>query len=221
VSAPQPSDLARMQPAGRTDVPAAGAAAVAPRTLAARVQSAGAMVTNVWLPRLSWSIGRTGRPGLVGLALLAASALFYVSTQMPVTAEIEQQRADLLAAAARPVVTAAQAAAADPLQGLRHLPARGDVPQVLGQLLKQADAAKLSIDTAKYEISTTKAGSLVRYRLSFPVSGTYPQIRQFIDATLVAIPALAVDEIAIARKSIGDEAVEAQVRMTIFTKGGS
>jgi hypothetical protein len=92
------------------------------------------------------------------------------------------------------------------------------MPQVLGILLQQADAAQLSIDTAKYEISTSKSGALIRHRIAFPVEGSYPQVRQFIDATLRALPELAINDLSITRKAIGDPTVEAQIRMTIFTR---
>ena len=79
--------------------------------------------------------------------------------------------------------------------------------------------AQLTIDTAKYEIgATTKSGAVVRYNMAFPIAGPYPKVRQFIDATLKDIPALAIDSVSIARKTIGDDSVEAQVRMTIFAR---
>ena len=194
-------------------VPVAGGAA-----LMLRVHAAYAVVARVWVPRTAWAIGRTGRTGLAGLALLVGSALFFASTQQQLSEEISQQRSDLAEAQAREAQVG-RAEVVDPLKGLRSLPARAEVPDVLGKILQEAQDAQLTIDTAKYEIGTTKSGSIVRYQLAFPVDGTYPQIRRFIDSVLTALPELSVDQIAIARKSIGDPTVEAQLRMTIFTKG--
>jgi hypothetical protein len=184
-----------------------------PRT----VRRLGAQLTNVWLPGLSWWVGRTGRPGLAGLALLGASAVFFFSTHLPVAGEVLRLRSDLTEAEER-AARSPPPTLNEPARALRSIPARTEMPQVLGTLLKQADAAQLSIDTAKYEISATKAGALVRYRLSFPIDGPYPNVRRFIDSTLIAIPALAIDDLSIARKSIADQNVEAQVRMSIFTR---
>jgi hypothetical protein len=181
------------------------------------VRRLGAEITNVWLPGLSWRVGRTGRPGLVGLALLGASLVFFFSTHLPVADEVRRLRSDLTEAETR-AAESPPPTLSEPARALRNLPARTQMPQVLGTLLKQAEAAQLSIDTAKYEISATKAGALVRYRMSFPIDGPYPNVRRFIDATLIAIPALAIDDLSIARKSIADQAVEAQVRMSIFTR---
>ncbi len=177
---------------------------------------AGEQLVQHWLPRLVWSAGRTGRAGLVGLALIAASAVFYLSTERPVTEEIGQLRSDLAAARAHPA--AAVKAQADALRTPESLPLRTEIPKLLALLLAQADAAQLTLDSAKYEVGTVKAGPLVRYQISFPVDGTYPQVRAFIDSTLGAIPALSIDELSITRKTIADPGIEAQIRMTLFTR---
>lgn len=185
--------------------------------LSALAQDVRARLSNVWLPRLSWSIGRTGRFGFAGIALLGASTVFFFSAHQQVAEEVRQLRVDLHTAQAR-AAAAPRAAVTDSPQSLRNLPERTEMPQLLNILLKQADAAQLAIDTAKYEISTAKAGGLVRYRLAFPVDGPYPKVRQFIDATLNAMPALAIEDLSITRKAIADPTVEAQIHMTIFTR---
>jgi Tfp pilus assembly protein PilO len=174
-------------------------------------------LSNIWLPRLSWSIGRTGRFGFAGMALLGASAVFFFSAHQQVTEEVRQLRVDLHTAQAR-AAKAPRPEATDSPQSLRNLPERTEMPQLLNVLLKQADVAQLAIDTAKYEISAAKAGGLVRYQVSFPVDGPYPKVRQFIDATLNAMPALAIEDLSITRKAIADPTIEAQIHMTIFTR---
>ncbi len=101
---------------------------------------------------------------------------------------------------------------------LRTLPRRSQMPALLGVLVQQADAAHLSIDTGKYESTALKSGAVMTYQISFPVAGPYPQVRRFIDATLAALPAAAVTELSLTRKTIADDAVEAQIRLTVFTQ---
>src|SRR5205085_1454739 len=43
------------------------------------------------------------------------------------------------------------------------------------------------------------------------------QIRAFIDATLATMPAVALSDLVLDRKSIADGDVEAQIRMTVYT----
>jgi hypothetical protein len=208
-SAPVPAAVAAAAQAAVPPARRSDALAVA-RRLSARA-------VNEWAPRLAWRLGRTGRTGLAGLALLVASALFLVSTQLEIAGQVEQLRDDLAGARAR-AVHAPPVAQTDPVSSLRALPTRGSMPAVLGVLLKQADAAHLSLDTGKYEMTASKAGAIVRYKLSFPVTGPYPQVRQFIDSTLKEMPMVAISELAIERKTIAEGAVEAQIRMTVYTR---
>ncbi len=189
---------------GRADGPAA------PRRLAA-------LLGNGWLPRAAWTISRTGRPGLVGIALLLAAALFLFSTHLEVAAEVEVLRADL-AAAQQQARTAAADEVADPATAMRALPARTDMPAMLRQLFDEATRARLAVDTAKYEVDATRSGGVVRYRIAFPVTGPYPQIRAFIDATLATMPAVALSDLVLERRTIADGNVEAQIRMTVYTR---
>ncbi|HUO94934.1 MAG TPA: type 4a pilus biogenesis protein PilO [Steroidobacteraceae bacterium] len=177
----------------------------------------GMRVANEWLPRATWTVARTGRPGLVGLALLVASAVFFASTQVPVENEIAALRGQL-ASARLHQATAPRAEASDVAKALRNLPKRADMPAILGVLLQQADDARLTLDTGKYETSSSKSGDIVRYKVAFPVTGPYPQVRKFIDATLTALPAAAISDLSIERKNIADGTVEAQIRLTVFTR---
>ena len=169
-----------------------------------------------WLPRAVWTISRTGRPGLVGIALLLGTALFLLSTHLMVAAEVETLRADL--AAAQPQ---SRRAVADKVAGATSaasaLPARADMPAVLHQLFDEVARARLAVDTAKYDVSAQSIGGVVRYQIAFPVTGPYPQVRAFIDSTLAKMPEVALSDLVLERKSIGSGNVEAQIRMTVHT----
>ncbi|MBS0419502.1 MAG: hypothetical protein JSR66_17460 [Proteobacteria bacterium] len=170
------------------------------------------------LERLAWSVKGTGRLGLAGIALLVASGVFFLSTYLQLSRDTQAlglQLEDLRntqrsVPRQAPVDTAAQL--------LGSLPARGDMPALLGVVLAQANAAHLTIDSGKYDESAMKAGGLVRYRVTFPLVGSYPQIRRFIDALLTAMPNVAVSDLSVQRKAIADGVVEAQVGLTVFTR---
>ena len=189
-------------PLGRAETPALG------RRLAGRLG-------NAWMPRATWAIRRTGRPGLVGIALLLGAALFLLSTYLKVAADVEGLRADLAAQGQAHTAVADQVA--DPAAALRALPARTDMPAILRHLFNEATQAKLVLESGKYEINATRSGDLARYRVTFPVSGPYPQVRAFIDGTLATMPAVALDDLVLERKSIGDANVEAQIRLSVYT----
>jgi Tfp pilus assembly protein PilO len=165
----------------------------------------------------TWTIGRTGRSGLVGIALLLAAALFLVSTHLRVAAEVEAMRTALATAQVRARTGVAEQVA-DPAPAARALPARSEMPAMLGQLYEGAARERLAVDTARYEINATRSGGVVRHQISFPVTGPYPRIRAFIDSTLATMPAVALSDLVLERKSIGDGSVEAQIRMTLYTR---
>jgi hypothetical protein len=55
---------------------------------------------------------------------------------------------------------------------------------------------------------------LVRYRMTLPVSGTYPQVRAFVVDVLRDVPAAALDDIQLRRDAAGR--IEARVRFSLF-----
>jgi Tfp pilus assembly protein PilO len=152
------------------------------------------------------------------MTLLLASAVFLVSTHLPLGHEIKDMRAQLEVVGAR-ATAAAPATLNEPgTVFLGSLPRRADMPALLGTLLRQADAAHLSIDTGKYATTPLKNGGVMSYQISFPVTGPYPQVRRFIDSTLTALPAVAMSELSLTRKTVGDGEVEARIRLTVFTR---
>ena len=171
-----------------------------------------------WLPHAAWTISRTGRPGLAGIGLLLATALFLLSTHLKVSAEVETLRADLAAAQRQPrAVVADKDKAAAPVTAMSALPARTDMPAMLHQLFDEVARARLAIDTAKYDVHTLSSSGVVRYQIGFPVTGPYPQVRAFIDSTLAKMPAVALSDLVLERRSIGSGSVDAQIRMTVHT----
>jgi hypothetical protein len=115
---------------------------------------------GAWLPRVAWSVGRTGRAGLVGVGLLLAAAVCLVSTHLPVAAEVEALRADL--ARAQEPGRAAPDEVADVAAPARALPARTEMPAILRQLFGKSTQARLALDSGKYEISAPDRRHAVR-----------------------------------------------------------
>jgi hypothetical protein len=52
----------------------------------------------------------------------------------------------------------------------------------------------------------------VRYEIMLPVSGSYPQIRDFLKRALTEIPVLSLDSISVKRS---DQALQAEMRLTL------
>jgi Tfp pilus assembly protein PilO len=198
------------------------AAPLRPAPIEGRAQRMGQRVTREWIPAIGWQIRRTGRGGLIGIGLIATAAVFLMSTHWPLVTQVQTMQDDLqaaLATAAKSANKVVTVANDDPRHLLDSLPDRAEVPKILGVILAQADAAGLSLETGKYDVAATHTGAVTRYHIGFPVTGAYPAIRTFIDSVLKEVPTASISELAIERKNIADGTVEANIRLTLFTRG--
>ena len=171
------------------------------------------------IPMLIYQVNRLGRAGTAGAGLMLIAAIFTLTAVLPQYREI---------AALREEIHGAQlAGTTDPSPHVRlgrfldRLPKRSELPGIAGQIFKLAATAGVTLDQGRYELTPMHSGKLARYRMSFPIKGPYPNIRQFIDATLSTIPSAAVDGMRIERKTTGDANVDADLRFSIFVRNES
>lgn len=181
------------------------------------------------LPRLMLSemLQGLGRPGVIGIALLAFSLSLAVSTLWPSWQELEGQRAKAAAAQARLRTAAARAPARDdsPAGQLRAFyavfPLHTEDPEPLAHVFAAARDSGLELSRGEYAVVTDRQTGLVLYRITLPVRGAYTQIREFVAGSLKAVPALALDELAFERRNISETQVEARVRFTLYLRPAS
>jgi hypothetical protein len=101
---------------------------------------------------------------------------------------------------------------------LAALPQRDDAPTVVGKVFAQAAAAGVELPRGQYEFVPSRDGVAARYRMTFPVRTTYPKLRDFMDRTLIALPAVAVEGLRIERKNVGDEQVDAELKLSAYVR---
>jgi hypothetical protein len=101
------------------------------------------------------------------------------------------------------------------------LPTRDQMPVVIEHVLQQAGLAGVALDTGHYAYSPPKTGSVGRYELEFPLKAEYPNVRNFINRTLTAVPSAGLDKLRIERKAVGDTLVNADVRFVVFVRSES
>lgn len=165
-----------------------------------------------------------GAPGVAGVALLAFSLAFALSALLPSWRELERQRSaaasapeSLPQAAARRSMPEGSAGAE--LRAFYNIfPLRADAPEWLSRVYAAAEERKLPLSRGEYALSTDAQTGLVRYRIVLPVRGSYSQVREFVAATLRAVPALALDEVTFERPKISEREVEARIRLTLYLK---
>ena len=167
-------------------------------------------------PHIQYRIARLGVVGQAGLAALVAAAVLTASALVPAQRALQTLSADLARAGHAPVA-ASQEESAPRL--LASLPARAQMPEVVGQILTQAKAAGVSLDTGHYVYTPAKGRAVARYELEFPVKAAYPDIRNFIDRTLSAVPVAALGKLRFERKAVGDPVVGADIVFVVFLRG--
>jgi len=186
--------------------------AIARRTaLWARLQAGAREV----VPQLQYQLTRLGVAGQAGVAALTASAVIAVSALLPAHRALQNLSADL-ARAGHESTTANLAQAAPRL--IHSLPTRTQMPTVLAQVYAEAKTAGVPLDTGRYTFTPAKSGAFARYDLEFPVKGRYPDIRNFVDRTLTAVPAAALEKLHVERKTIGDATVSADIGLVVYVR---
>ena len=184
-----------------------------PRALMLRLQH----LTTHTLPIAWYRIARVGPAGLVGAAAVLAALLIAALALVGGRNATDALSAQIAHAQAHP--GAALSGDAGVSKVVAALPRRQEMPAVVGVVLEQARAANVTLDNGHYTYSVPKGGNAVgRYELEFPVKATYPNVRDFINRTLSAVPAAGLDKLRIERKVVGDPVVSADIRFVVFVR---
>ena len=170
------------------------------------------------VPHAQYQLTRLGALGMTGLAAMFAAVVIGLGALIPGQNAIRALDADIARAKQHHPPSEVT-----PEEGVGRLvaalPTRGQIPAVIGLVLQQAQQAGVPLDVGHYAFVPAKSGGVGRYELEFPVHASYPQVRDFINRTLTAIPAAGLDKLRIERKTVADQAVNADVRFVVFVRG--
>ena len=158
-----------------------------------------------------------GPTGVVGIGVLIFCIPFYFSAVRPAEAELKAQRSIAERLRARtPFQPVASEGRAEELRRFYSLfPPIERLPDQLEQIYGLARGAKLELLQGEYRLEKPPVG-LAFYRITLPLRGTYPQIRQFVGATLKSMPVASLEGLRFERKKVGDTRLEAQIRLTVY-----
>jgi hypothetical protein len=162
-----------------------------------------------------------GATGVVGIGVLFACLPFYISSVRPAEHELVARRLAADHARSRSALQTVSAPRTDDLQRFyRAFPAMDRLPDELERLYGLARASRLDLYQGEYRLEQ-RGGGLASYRITLPMRGSYPDVRQFLSATLQQMPYAAIDGLRFERKKVGDAQLEAQVRVTLFFRPGN
>jgi hypothetical protein len=157
-----------------------------------------------------------GAAGVLGLGVLLFCALFYFSGVKPLERELAEEQAAAERLKQRtPLQLVSSRDRGEELRRFYALfPTLDQLPKELDRVYAIAKGADLQVQQAEYRLEARPNG-LIAYRVTFPVRGTYGQIRNFVSATLHDMSIASLDQLRFERKKANDTQLEAQVRLTI------
>jgi len=158
-----------------------------------------------------------GPTGVIGIGVLIFCVPFYFSAVQPAERELQAQRSISERLRERtPFQPVSSEGRADELRRFYGLfPPLDKLPDQLELIYSLARAAKLELLQGEYRLEKPPVG-LAFYRITLPLRGNYPQIRQFLGATLKSMPIASLEALRFERKKVGDARIEAQIRLTIY-----
>ena len=187
------------------------AATVATSTAIVRAQLLGSQA----LAHAGYQLRRLGTTTVAGIAAMVTALTMFLAYNLPQVHAVTTLQGQL----ARHATDGAAVATTPKGATLASLPPRREAPEVVAKVYEEAKASGIDLPRGQYEYVPARDGMAARYRMTFPVHASYPQIRSFLDRTLIALPAVAVEGLRIERKSVGDGSVEAEVKLAAYVRG--
>jgi len=172
------------------------------------------------VPYAQYGAKRIGKIGIVGVSLCVLSLITFFSGNLPIRQQLAEQSAELDAARVQATAqrTGTQTNTPDSraLTFVNQLPSINDVPKVMGSIIAVAAATGIELESGTYEYIMADGDSIARYQMTLPVTGTYPEVRQFIEDILADIPAIALESMRIERGKVSDQIISADLRFSLL-----
>jgi Tfp pilus assembly protein PilO len=156
-------------------------------------------------------VERIGLMGMASIVLLVGALLFSSFVIQP----LEERGARLHERASRNLPAAAKQGemrGAEKVGAVyQFLEKEEEVTDWLAKLHGIGAATGVQLNSASYRTQGTDA-RIVRYEIVLPVSGSYPQVRDFLKRSLAEIPVLSLDSFSIKRN---EKTLQAELRLTL------
>lgn len=176
--------------------------------------------------RLRWHIrtwkSRLGREGIAGIGLLGVSLAFYLFALRPAALNVERLHAQIANLTRHEHTAPAQSrtdvkSPSDQLASYYgFFPPQTSTPDALAKIYQAARQQNIDLVEGKYRPKPERAGRLLRYQITLPVTGTYRQVREFLSLVLARIPNAALDDVVFERRKIGESSVEAKITLSLY-----
>jgi hypothetical protein len=159
--------------------------------------------------------------------LAAVVALSTLATYMTVlqpgrqilgAAQIELAREQaLLASPAKQSTSSQPQDSQQRLQALQTALQASDEPaELVRKMAALAQAEQINLAQGDYQQQTNASTGVTRIQISQPVRASYPQLRRYVEAVLVAIPNASLDQVLARRDNVGQAQAEARLKWSLW-----
>jgi hypothetical protein len=187
-------------------------------------------LADVYLEQLRWKIMRMlpllGWPGILAISLLMMCIPFYFSTISPLLTNLDALKIELTTTRDHSLNQPADDHLLDtPAEQLaefyKFFPAEKSSPNWLGQMVELANKKGLALNHGEYAVTRDTVGQLRRIRITLPVEGTYPQIRQYLAELIGVVPSMSLENVQFERKDISDTELQAKIKLVLYLRHAS
>ena len=91
-----------------------------------------------------------------------------------------------------------------------------DTGELVRKMAVLAQAEQINLAQGEYQQQLNAATGLTRVQISQPVRASYPQLRRYIEAVLLAMPNASLDQVVARRDNVGQAEVEARLKWSLW-----
>jgi hypothetical protein len=181
-----------------------------------------AATENEKIEWMQFHLHKFGWQGGFGLLLLLGAAWLLLAFVLPKTNEIANLNSEMHKLRTTPAKLAQTDDKKERLDMAQRfyalLPLEDEANIKVAEILDAAKLEGLVANKSEYRLQKMPASAISSYQINLPVLGSYIQIRQFIKHVLNAHPSLALNAINLKRDDVNNEAVEANIQLTLYLK---
>jgi Tfp pilus assembly protein PilO len=168
-----------------------------------------------WTHFFSW-------PGVLAIGVLTICSALYFSVIRPTHERMDMAHhrvislQEQIALASKALAGKAHTPAEQLAEFYQKFPPERGSSLLLEKLMALAESRGIRLNEGEYKATSDKAGRIVRFQMTLPVKGEYPQIRKFLSALPSELPVVALQSVQFERQKVADPAVEAKLKLVLY-----
>jgi Tfp pilus assembly protein PilO len=177
--------------------------------------------------QLIWQLKRLLRrlklEGLIGLALCVLSLILLFTVLLPMQTKMADVARKIAVHPVKqkinaPVLSTEQLMANEVIKFNRQFAKVDQLPDQLDAMFRLAEGNGLLINRGEYTLVEKTQGTLRRFEVTIPISGSYLPLRAFVLDILDKMPTVSLADMTLERENIADGQVKATVRLVFFIR---